>query len=1016
MKKSHILIVEDENIVSAYLYNVLTNMEYEVTRATGTGEEAISKAQELAPDLVLMDIVLAGSMDGVEAAKIIKDTLDIPVIYVTGNADVDTVKRARETDPYGYVMKPINILDLFSTIDTALHRHNLQKRLKESEEKYRSIVESSSDWIWSIDQNGKYTYSSPKVKDILGYEPYEIIGMSVLSFSPPEEITRLRDFTKEITRSRKPFYALENINIHKDGSRVVLETSGVPFFDEKGAFKGYRGVDRDTTERKRAEEALRENEERFRALVQNLQDIIAIINIEGVVIYENPVTLRTLGYSLLGKNYANLIHPDDLAAAMHDFEEVVKGTNPHVPTMARVRHADGSWIHLEILATNLYDNTTIQGGLFVCRNVTDRMKAQAELRESEARFRVLVESTSDWVWAVDHNMVYTYSSPKVKDLLGYEPHEVLGRTPFDFMPKDGALEIKDRFKEVVASRKPIYALENINLHKDGNIVALETSGVPIFDDSGDFRGYRGIDRDITARKRADEALRQSEERARLIVENATQGIVILKNWRIAFVNKTFQDLIAYSDQVLYAKSLLDFVHPEDRKLVEETYSVILSGQTVPGNLEIRIINDSGNTRWAEITGVQMNWEGSPAFLCFISDVTERRWAEEERRRIEAQIQQMQKLESLGVLAGGIAHDFNNLLMAILGNIDLALLDLPQGSPSGSNLLEAAKASRRAAELCRQMLAYSGKGQFVSEALDLNAIIIDMRHMLEVSITKKAALYFHLSPELPAIEADATQLRQIIMNLVINASDAIVDKSGVITISTGIAECDSSFLSDTWLNEQLPAGTYIYMEVTDTGIGMNEDTLTKIFDPFFTTKFTGRGLGLAAVLGIVRGHKAAIKVCSEKEKGTTFKIFFPSARVPVESLAEEGAADVAWRGSGTVLLADDEEAVRVLGKKILERIGFNVLLAADGQEAIDLFRQNKEGIVCAILDLTMPRMDGEETFRELRQIKRNIKVIMSSGYNEQEITQRFTGKSLSGFIQKPYQMTELSAKLKQILGQ
>ncbi len=522
MNKATILIVEDDNIFSAYLQSILSNLGYEVLKASGIGEEAIASADALKPDLVLMDIVLAGEMDGIEAAKIIHDTLDIPVIYVTGNADIDTVKRAREANPYGYVMKPVNMLDLFTSIDTALHRFGLQKKLKESEEKYRSLVESSSDWIWSIDQNGFYTYSSPKVKDVLGYEPYEITGKSVLSFSPPDEIARLNETIKHLFKSRKPFYLLENVNIHKDGSRVMLETSAVPLFDEKGNFKGYQGVDRDITDRKHAETVLRENEERFRALVQNLQDIIAIINIEGTVIYENPVTSRTLGYSLLGKNYANLIHPDDLATAMHDFEDVVKGINPHIPTLVRIKQADGSWIHLEILATNLYDNTTIQGGLFVCRNVTDRINAQKALNESEEKYRTILESMDEGLYETDMKGNYTFVNEAGCRIVGYECDELIGKNARMLHSRETLEYIVSVYNGMMKTGKTGILMDYEAIRKDGSITIHQANATFILDETGKRIGTRALVRDVTDRRKAEDALRQSEEKYRTVLENTVE--------------------------------------------------------------------------------------------------------------------------------------------------------------------------------------------------------------------------------------------------------------------------------------------------------------------------------------------------------------------------------------------------------------------------------------------------------------------------------------------------------------
>jgi PAS domain S-box-containing protein len=381
----------------------------------------------------------------------------------------------------------------------------------------------------------------------------------------------------------------------------------------------------------------------------------------------------------------------------------------------------------------------------------------------------------------------------------------------------------------------------------------------------------------------------------------------------------------------------------------------------------------------------------------------------ERLYLEKQILHAQKLESLGVLAGGIAHDFNNILMAIMGNADLALMRINKESPVVENLHRIERASAEAADLAQQMLAYAGKGKFFVENLDMNRLLDEMLHMLEVSISKKVTLRFTPTPNIPPIEADATQIRQIIMNLVINASEATGDNDGVIVITTGCIDCDKNSLRDTWLDENLTEGLYVYLEIADTGCGMDKETMMKIFDPFFSTKFTGRGLGMAAVLGIVRGHKGAIKIFSEPGKGTTFKVLLPASSMPVKAITRDSEADN-WSNSGIVLLVDDEEQVRGVGKEMLQELGFDTITANDGREAIEIFKKTRD-ISFVILDLTMPKMDGEQCFMELRQLNPYVKVIISSGYSEHEVTQKFAGKGLSGFIQKPYKLSKLKVAIK-----
>ncbi len=408
--------------------------------------------------------------------------------------------------------------------------------------------------------------------------------------------------------------------------------------------------------------------------------------------------------------------------------------------------------------------------------------------------------------------------------------------------------------------------------------------------------------------------------------------------------------------------------------------------------------------------------GRAYYQGIIRDITERKRAETERLQFEAQMLQAQKLESLGVLAGGIAHDFNNLLMAILGNINLAAADLAENAPALSCLRDAEQASQRAAELCRQMLAYSGKGRFVVEPVNFSALIQEMSNILEHSISKKAVLRYECAEILPSVLADATQMRQILMNLVINASEALQDKEGSITVATGAMEADHAMLTRWKVEHTLAPGVYSFLEVTDTGCGMSPDTVSRIFDPFFTTKFTGRGLGLAAVQGIIRSHKGAIAVRSTPGDGSTFRIFLPAAATPAAEIHTPDQEEPdKWRGQGTILLADDEEDVRRVGERMLRQLGFEVILAQDGAEAVDLYRRHSDHIACTILDLTMPHMDGVEAFREMRQIKPNALILIASGYSAQDLTERFSDQGVSGFMLKPYSLTELTRILRKLLS-
>jgi two-component system cell cycle sensor histidine kinase/response regulator CckA len=418
----------------------------------------------------------------------------------------------------------------------------------------------------------------------------------------------------------------------------------------------------------------------------------------------------------------------------------------------------------------------------------------------------------------------------------------------------------------------------------------------------------------------------------------------------------------------------------------------------------------------EVSSTVFKSDGREFCLASVRDVTARKHAEEQRLTLERQVQHSQKLESLGVLAGGIAHDFNNILTSILGNAELILGELSPSASIRGNLLEITAASRRAAALCRQMLAYSGRGQFVIESIDLGALIEEMLGLLKSAISKKVLLNLHLQRNLPLLEGDPSQLGQVIMNLVINASEAIGDQDGVISISTGARECSAEYLRKSYAHEDSSPGLYLTLEVSDTGCGMDAVTQARLFEPFFTTKFTGRGLGLAAVLGIVRGHKGALGLESTPDKGTTFVVLLPASKAEAGVVLRKTSPIIADRQTGgTVLLVDDEKTLLTLGAAMLSRLGFTVLTAADGDEAVVVYREHMDEITLVLLDLTMPRMDGEETFRALRALDPEVRVVMTSGYSEQDMAARFAGKGLAGFVPKPYTLAELAERLQAALA-
>ena len=351
----------------------------------------------------------------------------------------------------------------------------------------------------------------------------------------------------------------------------------------------------------------------------------------------------------------------------------------------------------------------------------------------------------------------------------------------------------------------------------------------------------------------------------------------------------------------------------------------------------------------------------------------------------------------------------------MGNTGLAMMHSEKGSPVQNNLTKIENIASRAAELCNQMLAYSGKGKFVIQPIDINEMVRDMAMLLKVSIPKKVRLQVALDAKIPAIEADVTQVRQIIMNLITNAADAIGNKSGTITVKSYAKFLAGRELESRYLNQKIKDGNYIVLEVTDTGCGMKGETLLKLFDPFFTTKFTGRGLGLAAVLGIVRGHKGTLMITSKFGFGTTVKIVLPASNKKALPLLEKKVTGKLLKGEGSILVVDDEESVRSILKEALEFSGFKIILAEDGEKAIKLYKKHIDEIKLIILDLTMPKLNGEETYKRLIKFDPKVKVILSSGFNAQDAIKRFSSNGIAGYLQKPYHLQSLREKIKEVMA-
>jgi two-component system, cell cycle sensor histidine kinase and response regulator CckA len=644
--------------------------------------------------------------------------------------------------------------------------------------------------------------------------------------------------------------------------------------------------------------------------------------------------------------------------------------------------------------------------------------SEASESDSERRLRKLVEYTYDGIVLLDQTGKPFYASPSIERVRGFTVDELMTRSLIDLVHPEDLPRFGQAVQELLGQPGGVMVIQYRARHRDGHWQVLETAAVNRLDDP-DVLAIVATTRDVSERVTLQDELRTRNEELQVVL-TAAKAI----GWDRDMLNE--QPTRYSTDPAVFfcpspeERASFDraqIVHPDDLPAIEAAiHRAAETGDDLV--LEFRGWPRASETRhYASHGRVFCDKSGRPARLVGVTwDVTERHRIHEERAQLKDRIQEGQKLESLGILAGGIAHDFNNILTTILGNASLTRLVLSETSPALDHIGQIEEASRRATDLCRQMLAYAGKGRFVLQRTSLNQLIEDTTQLLQVSISKKALLRFHLDRNLPPIVADSTQIRQVLMNLVINASDAIGERSGVISITTGMVRADRQYLDRAFQAPDIPTGDYVFMEVSDTGSGMSPEVQARIFEPFFTSKFTGRGLGLAAVSGIVHGHKGALKVYSEPGKGSSFKFLLPIAGREADIVADSNRhSHPPLRAEGTILVVDDEETVQSVASRMLESLGFRVLVASDGRHALSVYAEHKDAIVGVLMDLTMPRLDGEETFRELRRIEPQVRVLLMSGYNEQDAIARFVGKGLAGFIQKPFSIEDLKANLRSILG-
>jgi PAS domain S-box-containing protein len=785
-------------------------------------------------------------------------------------------------------------------------------------------------------------------------------------------------------------------------------------------------------ERKQSEDALRRSEQNYRSFVEQSEDGIWCIACDPPVPTTLPVEQQIklalesgwvvdcnnsyawrFGYSnaasLIGQPATVIYPPENLRAHKQIRAFITSGYRLYEYEITIQRSHYG-----EILTQNNVVGLVDDGKLSIIwgiqRDITDQRINQRALAESERMYSTLVRNLPGVVFRCgsDENLTLEYISEAAYEVTGYPGTEMIDEKVRSFnslVDPRYLAQRKERMWQAIHNRQPYEIIYPI-ICAGGERKWLREFGRAEYDAQGDFLSLEGVIFDISDQKHAEE----DQQLLATAVEHAAEAVMITDpDGFIQYVNPAFERVTQYSRvEVIGKSSRLLNSGKHDNEYFRQMWMTIIDGRVWHGRLISRRMD---STLLEEEAAISPVFDASGKIINYVAvkrDVTR-------ESELQARIQQAQKMESLAVLAGGIAHDFNNLLMGILGNASLAMLEVPSNSIIAPYIRDIETAGQRAAELSQQMLAYSGKGHFTMQVMDISQLVKEMAHLLEVAIPKDIELQYNLTTNLPPVEGDATQLRQVVMNLITNARDAVGNRPGRITLRTGVLQCDSDYLASLYPYTTLASGAYCFLEVVDNGCGMDRETQQRIFDPFFSTKATGHGLGLAAVLGIVRGHHGALRVYSEPGAGTTFRVYIPVTTPGLRQAEALTSTADEWRGEGTILVVDDESTVRLVADRILRRYGFTVLTADNGRTAVDLFTEHADEISAVLLDLTMPQLSGEEACREILAVRSDAKVILSSGFTESETVEAFQDLKLAGFIQKPYRAQDLVSKLRQVLG-
>ena len=944
--------------------------------------------------------------------------------------------------------KPTEILAVGRNIT---ERRTMQMELAESERRYRLIAENVNDIIWTIGLDLKFLYVSPSSTRVTGYAPEEAMSHALDQVLTPDSYAwATKRLAEELERQKDPPpdgsnrpVTLELEAVHKDGSLFWLEVTGTFNRNAEGAITEILAVGRNITERKKVQQSLQESERLYRMIVENMHDSISLYDMNLNSVYQSPSEIKVTGYTaeeIMNMPIEKQMPPPSYALVQQIFAEEMDlefSGKPVDPNRSRTieleaYHKNGSTIWEEITASfNRDANGSPVNIILTSRDITARKKAEIALQESEKRYRMIIENVHGSIALLDLNFDYIYLSPSEEKMTGYKPEEMINIPLQDQMTPESYARIEKIFAEELElefSGNPVdpdrsRTMELEVYHKNGGTIWEELTAAFTRDENGRPTGLMITTRNVTERIKAEEKLKRSEHRYRMIIENMHEVIWTTDlSMNSTYVSPSCFSLTGYTPDEILNMPPDRIVAPES---MAETAAIVMeeiqrefSGQAVDPQrtrtIEQELLCKNGATVWLEVTGAFIRDEEGKAVGMLMAgrDITERKKTEEEKLRLEQQLVQAQKMETVGRLAGGVAHDFNNMLSVILGYVDLAKMRLARQHPVLKDVAEIEKAALRSRDITMQLLAFSRKQVIEPKIIDLCDLVASTQKALARLIGEDIDLRVISGENVGTIKIDPSQVEQILINLAVNSRDAM-PQGGKLMIEIVNATLDEAYCQT---HIGATPGNYVRMSVSDNGSGMDKETITQIFEPFFTTKEAGKGtgLGLATVYGIVKQNDGFISVYSELGHGTTFTLYFPRTTEAIEEDETPQEPDLQMTGSGRILLVEDDPMVLAITRGMLESIGYSVTATGYPKDAVKIFTEAREPFDLVITDVVMPSMSGKDLKNKLVEITPDVKMLFMSGYTADIIAHHGILEEGIHFLQKPFSIQALAQKVAEML--